>query len=154
MSRIAVSSSKGQIGHTLGAAGAVEAAITALAIARGVMPPTGGLEEVDPACQLLHLKEAREAPIRAAMSNSFGFGGTDSVLVFTQPDRFPPPLGVGSPSLGQVEPPVDQRVPLAAAVRQEHPDLAILDPTSRAAVLALHTDALRPFLQEASLVND
>ncbi|WP_437596674.1 beta-ketoacyl-[acyl-carrier-protein] synthase family protein [Sorangium sp. So ce590] len=96
VSRIAVSSSKGQIGHTLGAAGAVEAAITALAVARSVMPPTGGLEEVDPACQLLHLKEAREAPIRAAMSNSFGFGGTDSVLVFAQPDRFPPPLGVGS----------------------------------------------------------
>ncbi|WP_437964973.1 beta-ketoacyl-[acyl-carrier-protein] synthase family protein [Sorangium sp. So ce260] len=96
VSRIAVSSSKGQIGHTLGAAGAVEAAITALAIARGVMPPTGGLEEVDPECQLLHLKEAREAPIRAAMSNSFGFGGTDSVLVLAQPDRFPPPLGAGS----------------------------------------------------------
>ncbi|WP_437934969.1 beta-ketoacyl synthase N-terminal-like domain-containing protein [Sorangium sp. So ce341] len=96
VSRIAVSSSKGQIGHTLGAAGAVEAAITALAVARGVMPPTGGLEEVDPECQLLHLKEAREAPIRAAMSNSFGFGGTDSVLVFAQPDRFPPPLGAGA----------------------------------------------------------
>ncbi|WP_437671019.1 beta-ketoacyl synthase N-terminal-like domain-containing protein [Sorangium sp. So ce131] len=94
--RIAVSSSKGQIGHTLGAAGAVEAAITALAIARGVMPPTGGLEEVDPECRLVHLTEAREAPIRAAMSNSFGFGGTDSVLVFAQPDRFPPPLGAGS----------------------------------------------------------
>ncbi|MGK3991739.1 beta-ketoacyl synthase N-terminal-like domain-containing protein [Sorangium sp. So ce1024] len=94
-SRVAVSSSKGQIGHTLGAAGAVEAAITALAIARGVMPPTGGLEEVDPECQLVHLKEAREAPIRAAMSNSFGFGGTDSVLVFAQPDRFPPPLDAG-----------------------------------------------------------
>ncbi|WP_437943181.1 beta-ketoacyl-[acyl-carrier-protein] synthase family protein [Sorangium sp. So ce281] len=94
--RIAVSSSKGQIGHTLGAAGAVEAAITALAIARGVMPPTGGLEEVDPDCQLVHLKEAREAPIRSAMSNSFGFGGTDSVLVLAQPGRFPPPLDAGS----------------------------------------------------------
>ncbi|CAN96086.1 MULTISPECIES: beta-ketoacyl-[acyl-carrier-protein] synthase family protein [Sorangium] len=96
VNRIAVSSSKGQIGHTLGAAGAVEAAITALAIARGVMPPTGGLEEVDPECQLAHLKEAREAPIRSAMSNSFGFGGTDSVLVLAQPDRFPPPLDAGS----------------------------------------------------------
>ncbi|WP_437731107.1 beta-ketoacyl synthase N-terminal-like domain-containing protein [Sorangium sp. So ce1335] len=95
VSRIAVSSSKGQIGHTLGAAGAVEAAITALAIARGVMPPTCGLEEVDPECQLLHLKEAREAPIRSAMSNSFGFGGTDSVLVFAQLDRFPPPRDAG-----------------------------------------------------------
>jgi len=96
VNRIAVSSSKGQIGHTLGAAGAVEAAITALAVARGVMPPTCGLEEVDPECQLVHLKEAREAPIRSAMSNSFGFGGTDSVLVLAQPDRFPPPLDAGS----------------------------------------------------------
>ncbi|WP_437894054.1 beta-ketoacyl synthase N-terminal-like domain-containing protein [Sorangium sp. So ce124] len=95
VSRIAVSSSKGQIGHTLGAAGAIEAAITALAVARGVMPPTGGLEEVDPECQLVHLKEAREAPIRSAMSNSFGFGGTDSVLVLAQPGRFPPPLDAG-----------------------------------------------------------
>ncbi|MGK4002980.1 beta-ketoacyl-[acyl-carrier-protein] synthase family protein [Sorangium sp. So ce1036] len=96
--RIAVSSSKGQIGHTLGAAGAIEAAITALAVARGVMPPTCGLEQVDPECQLVHLKEARKAPIRAAMSNSFGFGGTDSVLVFAQAGRFPPPPGAdGAP---------------------------------------------------------
>jgi 3-oxoacyl-[acyl-carrier-protein] synthase II len=89
--RVAVSSSKGQIGHTLGAAGAIEAAITVLSIARGVMPPTVGLEEVDPACRLTHLTQAREAPIRAAMSNSFGFGGTDSVLVFTEPGRFARP---------------------------------------------------------------
>lgn len=96
--RIAVSSSKGQIGHTLGAAGAIEAAISAMAVARGVMPPTAGLEEVDPECRLVHLTEAREAPIRAAMSNSFGFGGTDSVLVFAQPGRFPPPPGAsGAP---------------------------------------------------------
>ncbi|MCC6556844.1 MAG: beta-ketoacyl-[acyl-carrier-protein] synthase family protein [Polyangiaceae bacterium] len=91
--RVAVSSSKGQIGHTLGAAGAIEAVITAMAIARGVMPPTVGLEEVDPECRLVHLTSAREAPIRAAMSSSFGFGGTDSVLVFAQPERFPPPGG-------------------------------------------------------------
>ena len=48
--RVPVSSSKGQIGHTLAAAGAIEAAITAMAIARGALPPTVGLEEVDPAC--------------------------------------------------------------------------------------------------------
>lgn len=89
--RVPVSSSKGQIGHTLGAAGAIEAVITALAIQRGVMPPTMGLEEVDPACQLEHVTEARRAPVRAAMSSSFGFGGTDSVLVLTEPERFPVP---------------------------------------------------------------
>lgn len=89
--RVAVSSSKGQIGHTLGAAGAIEAAITVLSIARGVMPPTVGLEEVDPSCRLAHVTAARRAPVRAAMSNSFGFGGTDSALVFAEPDRFPPP---------------------------------------------------------------
>lgn len=91
--RVAVSSSKGQIGHTLGAAGAIEAAITAMAIARGVVPPTAGLEEVDADCRLVHVMTAREVPLRAAMSNSFGFGGTDSVLVFAQPDRFPPLAG-------------------------------------------------------------
>jgi 3-oxoacyl-[acyl-carrier-protein] synthase II len=86
--RIPVSSSKGQIGHTLGAAGAVEAAITAMAIARGVLPPTIGLEEVDPACDLVHVREARRAELRAAMSESFGFGGTDTVLVFAHPHAF------------------------------------------------------------------
>jgi 3-oxoacyl-[acyl-carrier-protein] synthase II len=89
--RVAVSSSKGQIGHTLGAAGAIEAAITVLSIARGVMPPTVGLEEVDPSCRLAHVTTARRAPLRAAISNSFGFGGTDSALVFAEPDRFPVP---------------------------------------------------------------
>lgn len=89
--RVAVSSSKGQIGHTLGAAGAIEAAISVMALARGVMPPTMGLEEVDPACQLVHVTHGQKADLRAVMSSSFGFGGTDSVLVFTAPDRFGPP---------------------------------------------------------------
>ncbi|UQA55352.1 beta-ketoacyl-[acyl-carrier-protein] synthase family protein [Polyangium aurulentum] len=90
--RVAVSSSKGQIGHTLAAAGAIEAAITAMAVARGVMPPTVGLEEVDPACRLTHVTAARKAPIRAAMSNSFGFGGTDTCIVLSAIDQFPPPV--------------------------------------------------------------
>lgn len=91
--RIAVSSSKGQIGHTLGAAGAIEAAITAMAIERAVLPPTVGLDlaEVDPACDLVHVTEARPAPIRAAMSDSFGFGGTDTVLVLSAIDAFGEP---------------------------------------------------------------
>jgi 3-oxoacyl-[acyl-carrier-protein] synthase II len=89
--RVPVSSSKGQIGHTLGAAGAIEAAVTAMAIQRGVLPPTVGLEEVDPDCRLAHVTTSRPAALRAAMSNSFGFGGTDTVLVFARPDAFPEP---------------------------------------------------------------
>lgn len=89
--RVTVSSAKGQIGHTLAAAGAVEAAITAMAIARDVIPPTVGLDEVDPACDLPHVTAARPAEIRAAMSDSFGFGGTDTVLVFADAEAFPPP---------------------------------------------------------------
>jgi 3-oxoacyl-[acyl-carrier-protein] synthase II len=84
--RIPVSSCKGQIGHTLGAAGAIEAGITVLAIQRGELPPTGGLEDPDPECALVHvLGKGQKAPVRAAISNSFGFGGTDTVLLFTRP---------------------------------------------------------------------
>lgn len=88
---IPISSIKGQIGHTLGAAGAIEAAVTALSVSRGVVPPTGGLEEVDPACDLDHVTHARQMPLRAAMSNSFGFGGTDTALVFSSIEAFPAP---------------------------------------------------------------
>ena len=92
VSRIPVSSCKGQIGHTLGAAGALEAAITALAIVRGALPPTMGLREVDPACaRLRHVRASEPSPLRAALSSSFGFGGTDTVLVLTAPGGFPPP---------------------------------------------------------------
>jgi 3-oxoacyl-[acyl-carrier-protein] synthase II len=88
--RVLVSSSKGQLGHTLGASGAIEAAITVLAMERGEVPPTGGLEQVDDACRLRHVtREGRPAALRAALSNSFGFGGTDTVLLFTQPGSFP-----------------------------------------------------------------
>lgn len=89
--RVPVSTVKGQIGHTLGAAGALEAAITALAIARRAIPPTVGLEEVDPECQLDHVTAARQASVRAALSSSFGFGGMDTVLALAAPDAFPPP---------------------------------------------------------------
>ncbi len=89
--RVPVSTVKGQIGHTLGAAGALEAAMTVLAIARGVVPPTVGLEEVDPECALDHVRTARSIAIRAALSSSFGFGGMDAVLAFTAPEAFPPP---------------------------------------------------------------
>ncbi len=93
--RVPVSSSKGQLGHTLGAAGAIEAVITALVVARKTIVPTGGLDEPDPTLELVHVPKAgREvARVRAAISNAFGFGGMDSVLVFAHPDssvRSPP----------------------------------------------------------------
>jgi 3-oxoacyl-[acyl-carrier-protein] synthase II len=81
----AVSSSKSMIGHTLGAAGALEAAVTALALYHGILPPTINLETPDPACDLDYIPgEAREARIEAAISNSFGFGGHNCVLCLSR----------------------------------------------------------------------
>ncbi len=92
LARVPVSSQKGQIGHTLASAGAIEAAITAFAIAKGIVPPTGGLEEPDPECPLHHVLAATERPVRAALSSSFGFGGMDTVLVFGRSDARSPPV--------------------------------------------------------------
>jgi 3-oxoacyl-[acyl-carrier-protein] synthase II len=89
--RIPVSSSKGQIGHTLAAAGGVEAAISALVLERQTIVPTIGLTEPDPACALQHVFErGRRARVRAVLTNSFGFGGMDSALVLTEPELGPP----------------------------------------------------------------
>ena len=84
---ITVSSTKGSVGHLLGAAGAVEAIFAVLAIRDGVAPPTLNLEDPDPAAEGLDLApgEARRRPVRAALSNSFGFGGTNASLVFAAP---------------------------------------------------------------------
>lgn len=88
--RVAVSSIKGQIGHSLGAAGAVEAAVTALAIQQQRVPPTGGLTTPAEDCTANHvIGTARDLPLRAALSTSFGFGGLDGVVVFTQPGHAP-----------------------------------------------------------------
>ncbi len=85
-SRAYVSSTKGQIGHTLGAAGALEAIFTVLAIREKTLPPTAGLEEVDPKCAgLRHVpKEGVRGEVRVALSNGFGFGGVDTVLAFAR----------------------------------------------------------------------
>jgi len=80
--RIAVSSSKAVLGHGLGAAGALEMAVTALAIHRQTIPPTANFEEVDPDCDLDVVPNvARQARVNVAMSNSFAFGGLNAVLL-------------------------------------------------------------------------
>lgn len=80
-----VSSTKSMMGHLLGAAGAVEAALCALAVDRGVAPPTANLEDQDPDCPLDYVPiAARERPLRHVMSNSFGFGGTNVSLVLSR----------------------------------------------------------------------
>jgi 3-oxoacyl-[acyl-carrier-protein] synthase II len=81
-SSLAVSSTKSMTGHTLGAAGGIEAAFTALAIHRKVLPPTINYENPDPACDLDYVpNQAREVAVDAALSNSFGFGGTNAALL-------------------------------------------------------------------------
>ncbi len=77
-----VSSSKSMLGHTVAAAGAVEAVLTLLAMADGILPPTRNLHDPDPECDLDHIAHvAREAKVQVAVSNSFGFGGVNGSLV-------------------------------------------------------------------------
>jgi len=81
--KVAVSSTKSMTGHLLGAAGVVEAIFSILAIRDGVLPPTINLENPDPQCDLDYVPgTARQAPVRIALSNSFGFGGTNGSLIF------------------------------------------------------------------------
>jgi len=81
--KLAVSSTKSMTGHLLGAAGGVEALFSVLAIRDQVAPPTANLFSQDPACDLDYVPNAaRPMPVRAALSNSFGFGGTNGTLIF------------------------------------------------------------------------
>ena len=84
--KLLVSSTKSMTGHLLGAAGGVEAIFSVLALYHGVVPPTINLDRPDDACSGIDLVpgEAREVPIRAAISNSFGFGGTNGTVLFTR----------------------------------------------------------------------
>ena len=84
---LVISSTKSTTGHTLGAAGAIEALFTVMAIKDGVVPPTINLENQDPECDLYYTPNvALERKVRIALSNSFGFGGTNGTLVFRHLD--------------------------------------------------------------------
>lgn len=83
--KVPVSSTKSMTGHLLGAAGAIEALITVMTICNGVIPPTINLDDPDPACDLDYVPNtARQADVRIALSNSFGFGGTNGSLLFAR----------------------------------------------------------------------
>lgn len=83
--KLAMSSTKSMTGHLLGAAGGIEAVFSALAVYEQVAPPTANLDSQDPACDLDYVPNtAREMPIRAALSNSFGFGGTNGTIILTR----------------------------------------------------------------------
>ncbi|CRK47187.1 hypothetical protein BN1723_007412 [Verticillium longisporum] len=84
-SEVTVSSTKGAVGHLLGAAGAVEAMFAVLAIKENLIPPTLNLENpnVGPKMNYVPLK-TQEKEVKVAMSNSFGFGGTNATLVFAK----------------------------------------------------------------------
>ena len=83
--QIPISASKSMIGHSLGAAGSIEALITVLTINHGVVPPTINLTHPDPECDLDYVpNEARPVKVKTAISNSFGFGGHNSVLILRQ----------------------------------------------------------------------
>jgi 3-oxoacyl-[acyl-carrier-protein] synthase II len=86
--KLPISSTKSMTGHLLGGAGGVESIFTILTIFEGIMPPTINYETPDPECDLDYVpNQARKGPVRVALSNSFGFGGTNAVLAFK---RFEP----------------------------------------------------------------
>jgi 3-oxoacyl-[acyl-carrier-protein] synthase II len=87
-SEVRVSSTKSMHGHGMGTAGGFETVLTALAIREGAVPPTINLHDLDPACAGVdHVaNEAREGPVRVALSNSFGFGGHNAVIALAAMD--------------------------------------------------------------------
>ncbi len=138
LERIWVSSSKAQIGHTLAAAGAIEAVLTVLALRDGALPPNIGLEQADPECPLRLVRQSGQtAKLRAALSSSFGFGGTGCVLAFehaTQGPRahtaFVPPQIVisGTYSLGPLGERQDEQHSAYAGTNERPSDTIALEP--------------------------
>lgn len=85
--KVPISSNKSMLGHTIGAAGAIEAAVSVLTIQHGIIPPTINLENPDPECDLDYVPNvARQKKVRTVLSNSFGFGGHNASLVFATYD--------------------------------------------------------------------
>jgi 3-oxoacyl-[acyl-carrier-protein] synthase II len=85
---VSISSTKSQLGHSLGASGGIELVLSVMALRRGTIPPTINMETPDPDCDLDYTPNvARERRIRYAMSNSFGFGGHNASIVFGQPQN-------------------------------------------------------------------
>ena len=85
--KVPISSTKSMIGHLLGAAGAVEAGVAALALQRQIVPPTINYETPDPDCDLDYVpNESRSVNLQYVLSNSFGFGGTNAALLFKRWD--------------------------------------------------------------------
>jgi len=83
--KVPISSTKSMTGHLIGCAGAIEAAVCAMVIKNGIIPPTINLDNPDPECDLDYVPNtARKASVKTALSNSFGFGGHNSVLVFRE----------------------------------------------------------------------
>jgi 3-oxoacyl-[acyl-carrier-protein] synthase II len=88
--RLAVSSTKSMTGHLFGGAGGVEAVFSVMSIVHSAMPPTMNLETPDPECDLDYVpNQARYEPVRVAMSNSFGFGGTNASIIFAKYQESP-----------------------------------------------------------------
>jgi 3-oxoacyl-(acyl-carrier-protein) synthase len=86
--KLPVSSIKSMLGHTIGAAGAIEAVVSVLTIQNGIIPPTINLDNPDPECDLDYVpKVARQRKVRTVLSNSFGFGGHNASLVFAAYDK-------------------------------------------------------------------
>jgi 3-oxoacyl-[acyl-carrier-protein] synthase-1 len=83
------SSTKGATGHTLGAAGALEAVISAIALQQGLMPGGVHTMHIDPTLTAHYIRENRRSPISHVLSNSFGFGGTNCTLVFGRAGGLP-----------------------------------------------------------------
>jgi 3-oxoacyl-[acyl-carrier-protein] synthase II len=82
--KIPISATKSMTGHLLGAAGSAESIFTILTLRDGIIPPTINLENPDPQCDLDYVpNESRERDVEIGMSNSFGFGGTNAVLIFS-----------------------------------------------------------------------